>query len=74
MNGFRAYIKVGGATSAPIRNGAIIRIVEKENTATGVDNGEWLMENGECRKILRDGQIIIIRDGKEYNVMGIMMK
>ena len=68
MNGFRAYIKVGGATSAPIRNGAIIRIVEKENTATGV--GEVQRDNVQCTKVLRDGQIIIIRDGKEYNVMG----
>ena len=68
MNGFRAYIKVGGAMSAPIRNGAIIRIVEKENTATGV--GEVQGDNVQCTKVLRDGQIIIIRDGKEYNVMG----
>ena len=68
MNGFRAYIKVGGSTTAPIRNGAIIRIVEKENTATGV--GEVQGDNVQCTKVLRDGQIIIIRDGKEYNVMG----
>ena len=73
MNGFRAYIKVGGELSAPIRRGAPIRIVEKENTATGLDqitNDKSPMTN----KILRDGQIIIIRDGKEYNVMGIMVK
>ena len=30
-------------------------------------NGERLTES---RKILRDGQIIIIRDGKEYNILG----
>jgi hypothetical protein len=77
MNGFRAYIKVeaGGALSAPIRRGAPIRIVEQENTATGVENGVLMNgENGVSHKILRDGQIIIIREGKEYNVMGIMMK
>jgi hypothetical protein len=67
MNGFRAYIKVGGALSAPIRRGAPIRIVEKENTATGVQNTDYRVQT---QKILRDGQIIIIRDGKEYNVMG----
>ena len=74
MNGFRAYIKVGGAMSAPVRRGAPIRIVEKENTATGVEavTGYGLRVTGQ--KILRDGQIIIIREGKEYNVMGIMMK
>ena len=73
MNGFRAYIKVGDALSAPIRRGAPIRIVEKENSATGLDqitNDKSPMTN----KILRDGQIIIIRDGKEYNIMGIMVK
>ena len=75
MNGFRAYIKVGGAMSAPVRRGAPIRIVEKENTATGVENGVLMNgENGVSHKILREGQIIIIREGKEYNVMGIMMK
>lgn len=75
MNGFRAYIKVGGALSAHVRRGAPIRIVEKENTATGVENGVLMNgENGVSHKILRDGQIIIIREGKEYNVMGIMMK
>jgi len=72
MNGFRAYIKVGGELSAPIRRGAPIRIVEKENTATSLDqltNDKSPMTN----KVLRDGQIIIIRDGKEYNVMGIRL-
>ena len=73
MNGFRAYIKVGSGSSlgAPIRNGAIIRIVEKENTATGI--GEVRSETTDVvrsEKILRDGQMIIIREGKEYNVMG----
>ena len=26
--------------------------------------------NSDTRKLLRDGQLIILRDGKEYNVMG----
>lgn len=74
MNGFRAYIKVGSGSSlgAPIRNGAIIRIVEKENTATGV--GEVQGDNVQCTKVLRDGQIIIIRDGKEYNAQGVLIR
>ena len=76
MNGFRAYIKVGGGPlSLPIRRGAPIRIVEKEDSATGI--GEVRSETTDVvrsEKILRDGQIIIIREGKEYNVMGIMMK
>lgn len=31
------------------------------------DNGYGVMDNG---KIMRNGQLIIIRDGVEYNVMG----
>ena len=27
-------------------------------------------ENGKVKKIFRDGQVIIVRDGKEYNVLG----
>lgn len=78
MNGFRAYLKVGGALSAPIRRGAPIRIVEKENTATGIENGAFMNGdaslNGAIRKILHDGQLIIVRDGKEYNAQGQLMK
>lgn len=80
MNGFRAYLKVdaGGALSAPIRRGAPIRIVEKENTPTGIENGAFMNGdaslNGAIRKILHEGQLIIIRDGKEYNAQGQLMK
>ncbi|MBR4432025.1 MAG: C10 family peptidase [Paludibacteraceae bacterium] len=35
----------------------------------GIDNGERLKVKGE-RKILRDGQLFIIRDGRMYDVMG----
>ena len=38
-----------------------------ENTA--VDNIQSPNANGE--KIFRDGQLLIIRDGKTYNVMGV---
>ena len=73
MNGFRAYIKVntGGPLSAPIRRGAPIRIIEHENTATGV--GEVQSSKGHSTKVLRNGQLIIMRDGKEYNIMGIRL-
>ena len=72
MNGFRAYIKVGGAASAPIRHGAPIRIVERENTATGVE--EVQRDKVQCTKVIRNGQMIIIRDNKEYNAQGILIR
>jgi len=37
-------------------------------TATGVQNTEYRVQT---QKILRDGQMIIIRDGKEYNAFGV---
>lgn len=76
MNGFRAYIKVDavGPLSAPIRRGAPIRIVEKENTATGVETVESRKTKVESYKILRDGQMIIIREGKEYNAQGMRLQ
>jgi len=44
--------------------------IEIYKTSTGVDNGEWLMFKGECQKIIRDGKLLIIRDGKTYSVTG----
>ena len=41
--------------------------VESDLENIGSDNGYGVMDNG---KILRNGQLIIIRDGVEYNVMG----
>jgi len=34
-------------------------------------NGEWV--NGEWMKVIRDGQLIIRRNGEEYNIMGIKL-
>ena len=64
----KAYITYSG-TGAPRR----MRFVfDNEQTATGTDqmvNGT--IENG---KLLRDGQLIIIRDGVEYNAQGQIIK
>ena len=39
--------------------------------ATGVENnGEWLMVNGESRKMIKDGKVLILKDGKTYSVNG----
>ena len=48
-----------------------ISVKKESDTPTAIDevgNGE--RANGEWTKVLRDGQIYIIRDGKTYNVMG----
>ena len=36
-----------------------------------IDNGQWTIDN---YKFIRNGQVIIVRDGKEYNVLGQMNK
>ncbi len=43
-----------------------------EDTATNVENVQ--NENVQCTKILRDGQLIIVKDGKEYNAQGIIIR
>ena len=43
----------------------------KDPTATGVDNTEAGVK---AVKVLREGQIFILRDGKEYNVQGQLVK
>jgi len=68
IKAFRAYFEVkGGAQKAAKR----ARIVKKEDAATGIESQEL---KANCQKILRNGQLYIIRDGKTYNVLGIECK
>lgn len=62
----KAYVKyVGSQDSAPRR----MRFVfEQENTATGMESIQPSAVS--CQKVLRDGQLIIIRNGVEYNANG----
>ena len=75
----KAYVKyVGNPSNAPKR----MRFVfEQENTATGMESilipdGERLFQPSDvsCQKVLRDGQLIIIRNGVEYNANGQIVK
>lgn len=43
-----------------------------EDTATSFENAQ--KDNDLCTKFLREGQLIIIRDGKQYNAQGIIIK
>jgi hypothetical protein len=47
-------------------------IIGESKAPTAVDNILSPNTNGE--KIFRNGQILVIRDGKTYNVMGMEMK
>ena len=71
LKAFRAYFELKGDAK---KNGIRARIVKKENTATGIEtvSGEGLPVTG--KKILRNGQLFIIRDGKTYNAQGQLVK
>jgi hypothetical protein len=43
-------------------------IVGKNNVPSAVDNVD--ASNRSTKKLLRDGNLVILRDGVEYNVMG----
>ena len=68
----RAYLKfdevpaAGGAAPAPGRR--VLCIQQAQNTPTAI--GSVQTETG-VQKVLRDGQLLIIRDGKTYNMLGL---
>ena len=41
---------------------------------TGIDNGQWTMDNRQCQKIMRNGQILIQRGDKTYTITGQRME
>ena len=77
LKGFRAYFYIvqTGSSEAPVRQGtqAVWKISSALGSATGINNGEWLMVNGECQKILQNGQIILIINGEKYTIGGIKL-
>ena len=70
LGAHKAYL-IYNAPSGP--NNAPIRFLfNREEQATGFEN---IQEgNASCTKILRDGQLIIIKDNKEYNAQGLIIK
>jgi len=70
---YRAYLSCGynanpgGSSPAPK-----MRIVFRKDTTTGIENTND--QSPITNKLLRDGQLIIIRNGVEYNVNGQMTK
>lgn len=68
----RAYLKfdevpaAGGAAPAPGRR--VLGIQQAQNTPTAISNQQ---SAAGVQKVLRDGQLLIIRDGRTYNVLGL---
>lgn len=71
LNPYRAYLScsrphTSGAKAAPMR------IVFHTNTTTGVETVQG--DKVQSTKVLRNGQLFILRNGVEYNVNGQMVK
>lgn len=64
----RAYFRMLGATPAKVRSA---RIGQATQTPTDILEGE---QAATTAKMIRNGQLIIVRDNKEYNVMGQVMQ
>lgn len=67
---YHAYLSCG--YNALSGAGAPMRIRYVEDTVTGIDQ----TVNGKCEnvKMIKDGQLFIIRDGKTYNALGQLVK
>lgn len=67
---YRAYInlervEMRNEAPAPAPNRVVLNI-ENSSETTGMEN----VKAGDTQKIIRDGQLLIIRDGQTYNVLG----
>lgn len=67
-NAFRAYFSFN--ISNP--SGCSARIIFHEDAATGLEAISDQQSAVSCQKVIRDGQLIIIRNGQEYTIDGRM--
>ncbi len=68
LKAFRAYFNRTPSAGAPLRHGMKARIVEQEETATGIDNTQ--AATVQSVKILENDHVVIIRNGVKYNIQG----
>ena len=68
----RAYIDMDAITPVAPAQGAKRRVIATYNQATGVEN----VQEGsvQCTKLIRNGQLLILRDGQFFNAMGAPVK
>lgn len=59
------------AGAAPRRVAQVVFNSQETDVATGIENA---IDNEQNAKILRDGQLLIIREGKMYNAQGQLIK
>lgn len=66
LNGFRAYF-VAPAAARSLVSGRRARIVTRENAPTGLSDVQTTVRG---TKVMKDGQLFIIYEGKTYNAQG----
>ncbi len=74
MLALRAYFVLNFPSSAGAAPRHIAKVVfnyQETEVATGIEN---TIDNEQNTKILRDGQLLIIREGKTYNAQGQLIK
>jgi hypothetical protein len=72
LKGFRAHFEVPASGPACVPRNSPARIVVQTNVATGVENAS--AKFGGSEKHLENGELVIIRDGIRYNVMGLKLR
>lgn len=72
MGAFRCYFTIPAGPQQNNVMGKRAKIVLGPQTATGVESLQPSAIS--IQKVLRDGQLLIIRDGRTYNAQGIMVK
>ena len=68
----KAYVVLGSQTDPNNAPRRLRFVFNEEKVATGMENVQ--SDKVQCTKVLRDGQLVIIRNGVEYNAAGQMVK
>lgn len=68
--GLRAYFNGSEIPDDLSPKQMIIKLTEKDGVVTYLDNIETPQQGATAIKILQNGQIYILRDGKVYDMMG----
>lgn len=73
LGAHKAYLIYNGAGSGSSsqQNAPIRFLFNREEQTTGFEN---VQNNASCNKILRDGQLIIVKGDREYNAQGQIIK
>jgi hypothetical protein len=70
LRGFRAYFQVPEAGPVAVPKHTPARFIVRENTPTDMENVKSQKPTANCKKLIKNGRMIIIRNGEKYDVTG----